>query len=52
MGPGDVLVIPPNVPHSGKALTDVSVMDAFAPVREDYRDGGPNILASAAGTRS
>ena len=45
---GTVLVIPPNVPHRGTALTDVRVMDVFAPVREDYRDGGVNILAAAA----
>lgn len=30
-------VIPPNVPHSGYALTDCVVIDSFAPVREDYR---------------
>ena len=47
---GDVLVIPPNAPHRGRALTEVHVMDAFAPVREDYRDGAPSILAAAAKT--
>ena len=46
--PGTVLPIPANAPHWGTALTDVRVMDAFSPVREDYRDGGPNILAEAA----
>ena len=35
--PGTVLVIPPDVPHSGRAVTDCEVMDVFAPVREDYR---------------
>src|SRR6202011_4308968 len=34
---GDVLVIPPNVVHSGTALTDLRTMDVFSPVREDYR---------------
>ena len=34
---GDVLVIPPDVPHSGVALTPCKILDVFAPVREDYR---------------
>jgi quercetin dioxygenase-like cupin family protein len=34
---GTVLVIPPNAPHSGRALAECDVMDVFAPVREDYR---------------
>lgn len=47
LAPGAVLVIPGNVPHEGRALTEVSVMDVFSPVREDYREGGPNILAAS-----
>jgi quercetin dioxygenase-like cupin family protein len=35
--PGVVYVIPPDVPHSGRAITDCRVLDVFAPVREDYR---------------
>ena len=35
--PGDVFIIPPNVPHSGRAVTACRVLDVFAPVREDYR---------------
>lgn len=34
---GSVHVIPGNVPHSAVALTDCRVLDAFNPVREDYR---------------
>lgn len=40
MGPDDVAVIPSNVPHSGRALTACRMIDAFQPVREDYRDAG------------
>jgi len=36
---GTVVVIPSNVPHSGRALTDCRIIDAFHPVREDYRNG-------------
>ncbi len=35
--PGMVVPIPPNVPHSGKAITDCRIIDVFHPVREDYR---------------
>ena len=30
-------VIPSNTPHSAIAKTDCKVIDAFSPVREDYR---------------
>lgn len=35
--PGKVMVLASNVPHSGRALTDVKVVDVFYPVREDFR---------------
>lgn len=41
---GTVLVIPPDALHEGVALTDCSVMDAFAPVRDDYRGTAPFVL--------
>ena len=34
---GNVLVIPSNAVHSGKALTACRILDVFYPVREDYR---------------
>ena len=30
-------IIPPNIPHSGRALTRCRLIDVFHPVREDYR---------------
>lgn len=35
--PGTVVIIPSNVPHSGRAATDCRVIDVFYPVREEYR---------------
>ena len=34
---GDVIVIPSNIPHSGRALTKCVLMDVFSPVREEYK---------------
>jgi quercetin dioxygenase-like cupin family protein len=35
--PGDIVVIAPEVPHSGRAKTPCKLMDIFSPAREDYR---------------
>ncbi|MHC4943287.1 MAG: cupin domain-containing protein [Planctomycetota bacterium] len=35
--PGAVVTIAPDVPHSGKAITNCRIIDVFHPVREDYR---------------
>jgi quercetin dioxygenase-like cupin family protein len=35
--PGTLVIIPPNVPHSGKALTACKLMDIFSPVRSEYK---------------
>jgi len=35
--PGQVAVIPPHTPHSGKALTPCQLLDIFSPPREDYQ---------------
>lgn len=36
-GPGDVVVIPSNIMHGGRALTPCKLMDVFSPVRDEYR---------------
>jgi quercetin dioxygenase-like cupin family protein len=34
---GDVVCIPSNIPHSGRALTPCKLMDVFSPSREEYK---------------
>lgn len=36
---GQVLVIPPSVPHKAVALEDTLDMDLFSPIRQDWLDG-------------
>jgi quercetin dioxygenase-like cupin family protein len=35
--PGSVAIVPSNAVHSGRAITMCRIIDAFYPVREDYR---------------
>jgi quercetin dioxygenase-like cupin family protein len=37
MKSGTVATIPANVKHKGNSITDSQLIDAFYPVREDYR---------------
>ena len=34
---GELVVVPSNVKHSGRAITDCYVVDVFYPIREDYK---------------
>jgi quercetin dioxygenase-like cupin family protein len=36
---GELIVLPPNVPHSALALEDTEDIDFFAPPRQDWLDG-------------
>ena len=37
MHAGDVLVIPGDVPHSGRSITDCRIIDVWHPTRDDYQ---------------
>ena len=37
LGPGDVVIIPPNSVHAARSVTDCQIIDVFYPVMEDYR---------------
>ena len=44
VGPGQVLVIPGNVPHKAEALEDTLDVDVFSPPRQDWLDKTDNYL--------
>lgn len=44
VGPGEVLVIPGDAPHSARALEDTENLDFFAPPRQDWIDGKDSYL--------
>ncbi len=41
---GEVLVIPPHVPHRAEALEDTLDLDVFSPPRQDWLDGTDQYL--------
>ena len=41
---GEVLTIPPHLPHSAEALEDTLDVDIFNPPREDWLDGSDDYL--------
>jgi quercetin dioxygenase-like cupin family protein len=41
---GEVLVIPPHLPHTAVALEDTLDVDVFSPPREDWIDGSDAYL--------
>ena len=41
---GEVLLIPPNVPHMAEALEDTLDLDVFSPPRQDWLDGTDDYL--------
>ncbi|HKX31002.1 MAG TPA: cupin domain-containing protein [Blastocatellia bacterium] len=41
---GELVEIPPNVPHQAVALEDFIGIDAFSPIRIDWRDGTDDYL--------
>ena len=43
-GPGDIVVIPSNLPHEALCLTDVEEMDTWTPRRDDWLDGSDAYL--------
>jgi quercetin dioxygenase-like cupin family protein len=45
---GEILCIPPHVPHEVSALEDSVALDIFNPPRQDWLDGNDAYLRSAA----
>lgn len=46
VGAGEVLTIPPDVPHAAEALEDTLDVDVFTPPREDWLAGTDLYLRS------
>ncbi len=44
---GEVLVIPPNVPHKALAVEETLDLDVFSPVRQDWIEGKDDYLRNA-----
>jgi quercetin dioxygenase-like cupin family protein len=44
VGAGEVLEIPPHVPHAVETLEDTVAIDVFAPPREDWQRGDDGYL--------
>jgi quercetin dioxygenase-like cupin family protein len=45
MKAGDIMIIPPNVPHEFNFLEDTIDIDIFAPGRQDWLDGTATYLS-------
>jgi len=41
---GEMLHVPPDVPHSNEALEDTVIMEIFSPIREDWIKGDDSYL--------
>jgi quercetin dioxygenase-like cupin family protein len=44
VGPGEVVVIPPHVPHEALSIGAVEEMDMWSPRRDDWLDGTDDYL--------
>ncbi|MDX1471129.1 MAG: cupin domain-containing protein [Flavobacteriaceae bacterium] len=44
MHAGDIVVIPPHLPHEALMIGDVEEIDTWSPIREDWLDGTDNYL--------
>ena len=44
LGPGEMVVIPPNLPHEALMIGDVEETDSWAPPRSDWLDGTDTYL--------
>lgn len=47
VGPGEVIVIPPNVPHEALCIGDVEEMDTWSPRRDDWLNKTDDYLRQA-----